>query len=522
MLDRRIRPGVTLVFSLLISMPLVGQQRMAIAAGAIEVGANEVGSVATYCLDYSRATPTSNDTYAHVLTANESATVRFDDGSSMSLQAAIETNRVKLQGSHISLAEYLKVANDAVVTQRTPIPADVREAIQAMSTEYEHASPSERKDLEAAFEEATPNLWDHTHLSFKNLTNHALHVSFDDTTVLSPQQESLQGSAFSHLSHANSSSNRRTTQQDLWQLGDAQQQSALAYLGYYQGSIDGLTGKGTKTAIASFQTAEHLPVTAEFDAQTTEALHRQVNQKRDAAINRQQKGFSLVTITNTPNQPNGRYTVVSGSESESFSTSNPMELSTRLNNMLRNSGGKTLYLDLDSFTDDKARALTGTLRRQQQQFDDSVLIDGVPRSEDDPDIQAVLFANDTKIISTDVKVEEVTQGPKRGLFRATIDFLVSVGNGLRRVSVSFYSKTLAYSQELASLLMSHAGSQGSPAMSGSSIAQLVSLTEHDFRSRHPEITDEAYQKEIRTQLGTVEISELFWLKAVVSDDGIGL
>ncbi|MBV8273940.1 MAG: peptidoglycan-binding protein [Verrucomicrobia bacterium] len=52
-------------------------------------------------------------------------------------------------------------------------------------------------------------------------------------------------------------------------------QKALAKLGYYHGSIDGVIGPETEKALRWFQSVDKLPVTGELDGQTLQAL--QVN-----------------------------------------------------------------------------------------------------------------------------------------------------------------------------------------------------------------------------------------------------
>lgn len=49
-------------------------------------------------------------------------------------------------------------------------------------------------------------------------------------------------------------------------------QLQLAYLGFYKGKVDGLTGPGTKRAIEAFQKAFDLSQTGKFDTKTTEKL----------------------------------------------------------------------------------------------------------------------------------------------------------------------------------------------------------------------------------------------------------
>jgi hypothetical protein len=99
-----------------------------------------------------------------------------------------------------------------------------------------------RKELEADFERSNPSLWDHTHLQLINHSGQNIKVSFEEPTVLSPKHESLQGTAYTQLATFEQGESNGIKQQMLWMLGDAQQQSALSYLGYYKGKLDGLTG----------------------------------------------------------------------------------------------------------------------------------------------------------------------------------------------------------------------------------------------------------------------------------------
>jgi hypothetical protein len=51
-------------------------------------------------------------------------------------------------------------------------------------------------------------------------------------------------------------------------------QAELAKLGYYHGSIDGVVGPETETAVRQFQSVDNLPVTGQLDDQTLQALQR--------------------------------------------------------------------------------------------------------------------------------------------------------------------------------------------------------------------------------------------------------
>ena len=50
-------------------------------------------------------------------------------------------------------------------------------------------------------------------------------------------------------------------------------QLALHALGYYSGSIDGISGPETKTAISSYQLTKGLPVTSTMNDQLLDALN---------------------------------------------------------------------------------------------------------------------------------------------------------------------------------------------------------------------------------------------------------
>lgn len=490
-------------------LPALAQQRMGIAAGSFEVGANEAAQIPTYCLDFSRSTPTSSDAYRHVLTGNESATVHFDDGSSMSLQQALQRDLVRATGHHISLEDLFKLYNDPTFQFRNPMTPRQRQAFTTLQQLWNEASAEDRRQIEEAFERDTPTFWDHTHLQIVNNSRRHLRITFDEPTVLSPMDESLQGTAYTHIGSAKGLASDNKVQQELWQLGDVQQQSALAYLGFYNGPLDGLTGPTTKGAIRKFQAAQNLPITGEFDSATTTALHTQVNMKRLSGVNGSGQGLSLITITNTPSNAQGRYTVNFGPGQNPFATNNPTELSQRLNSFIASSGNKRLYVDFDSFSNDKARALAGNLERQQKALDPSVDLHGITRSEADPELQGLWFEPLSKIDAGQIRVEEVTSGPKKGFFRGVIDLVLHFGKSVKRVSIAIVSATREYAVELAELLRSailSTGSDNLPRMQMTSVAQIVSAVEKNFRARHPNISDDAYSKELQSQFGTVDIS----------------
>jgi Putative peptidoglycan binding domain len=344
------------------------------------------------------------------------------------------------------------------------------------------------------WEQVTPDFWHHTHLQLQNHTSQHLRVTFDDTTVLSPKSETLQGTAFATLGVLGSTTQPTKIQQNAWLIGDRQQQSALAYLGFYQGQIDGLTGPATKSAIKKFQTSQELPQTAEFDAPTTERLHKAVNDKRLTELNGANRQISVATVTYTPENTSGKYTLSFGPSQVPFATDNPAILAHHLNAYLVDSARKSIYVDLDSFPLDKGKALASNLRRQQRLMDDSIDVHGVSRSEEDPQLQTLLFEGVTKVETRDVRVEQ-----RGGFFRATIDLLVYIGNTVHRLSIAIVSSTREYAVELAQLIgmrarTQHAFPVAPGVYTGMSVAEIVSAAERDFRSRHPEITDEAYSK----------------------------
>ncbi len=501
---------LTLAFSF--TSTAIGQQRMGIAAGALEVAANDVAQVATYCLDFSRDSPKPSDAYNHVLTGNESATVHFDNGTAMPLQQALQQHLVQMQGvDHISFADFLKSVDDPAFQQRHPMSAQEKKNLADLRNLWNSASPAEKKELDQAFAEATPGFSDHTHLKIKNNTNQHLKVTFDETTVISPRDESLQGAAYTHIGHAEGNQGQVIKQQEIWMYGDAQQQSALAYLGYYKGDVDGLTGAGTKAAIAKFQAADGLPVTRQFDASTTAALHNQVNTKRLAEFNSQKQGFAVVTITNTPGNASGRYAVNFGPGQAAFATSSPVELAQKLNSVASSSASKSLYIDFDSFTDDRAKALTSNLKRQQQAIDPTVELHGVTRSEVDPELQGILFDGASRVEASAIRVERITEGPQKGFFRAIVDLVIHFGSSVRRISVNIISSTQSFATELAQLIGLKAQESIPLSASGSSrlsVAQIVASAEKDFRLRHPGLSDDAYSKQVQSQFGTLEISDL--------------
>jgi hypothetical protein len=228
-------------------------------------------------------------------------------------------------------------------------------------------------------------------------------------------------------------------------------------------------------------------------------------------FNSQKHDFTVVTITNTPGITNGRYTVTFGPNLPVFTTSSPVELAQKLNTVASSSGNKSLYIDFDSFTDDRARALTGNLRRQQQTIDPSVEIRGVTRSEVDPDLQGLLFENASRVEASDIRLEQITEGPQKGFFRAVIDLIVHIGASVHHISISIISSTQSYAVEFAQLIGSRAQKSGSANtldVSNLSVAQIVASAERDFRSRHPGLSDNDYAKYVSSQFGTLDISRL--------------
>jgi hypothetical protein len=247
-------------------------------------------------------------------------------------------------------------------------------------------------------------------------------------------------------------------------------------------------------------------LTGEFDSATTEAVHSQVNTKRISKVDRSARGLSLVTITNTPSNGHGRYSVNFGPHQEIFATSDPKILSERLNRFMVSSGDNQLYVDFDSFSPDKARALTDNLKRQQRVLNPNLEINGIRRSEIDPDLEELCLQPIKKVEVSAPRIEV-----KNGVFQAVIDLVIDTGKSIKRISVVIAAATRELATELAELVHSKLLSIASISPDGArlSVAQIVSAAEKDFRTRHPEIKDADYVTRIVGQFGTIDISAVF-------------
>jgi hypothetical protein len=126
-----------------------------------------------------------------------------------------------------------------------------------------------------------------------------------------------------------------------------------------------------------------------------------------------------------------------------------------------------------------------------------------------------MFSRNLKVQSTDVKVEEVVEGPRKGWFRSSIDFATTIANRTKTVSLRLYAKTRALAMDWTNTVLatitrgSSAGAKPEFAVDASmSIADIVRRSSSTFRARHPEITDAAFGAEVRDATSGVQVVEL--------------
>jgi peptidoglycan hydrolase-like protein with peptidoglycan-binding domain len=493
--------------TLVLSLPAVSQQRMGIAAGVFELAANAVESIPTYCLDFTRDSPTSTTAYSHILTDPEDARV-VGNGISMSLGDAMKSGRIEIKGQDISTHDFLLLMNDPVFQQRLQMPADLRTDMRKLLTAWNQATPSEKKDIEESIAPvvAQLGLGDHTHLRIVSHFPQPVRLEVSRSAVVSPTAESAADVDTEHLGVAHDAEDQRAMQSVTWQANTARQQAVLHYLGYYNGDVDGVPGRQTRAAVAKFQSENGRPATGVLDGPTNDILYSRFNDRRLMVVNGSSPDTMLVTVAFTPNLESGRYSVWLGPGALHYSTNDPGQLAQTINEHLSSPQVRSVYLDLQGFPEDRAAALTSTLKTKQAQIDGDISISGLPRVDGGVELQDLMFEKGVKLSTSELKTEEITSGEHQGWFRSVIDFTVRVGNFVKTVSLVIYTRSGELAQSFFVAVKSVLATQS--VEDNLSLAQLLPRFEREWRSTHPEASEGNFRRELRAEVGAMEVVEL--------------
>src|SRR5215469_172904 len=502
-----VRTRALVCFTVLLVIPVgsVAQQRMGIAAGIIELAGGGSSSVPTYCLDYSRRQPMPSENYNRVLSDPSSAVVTFGN-QQMSLQQAIDQHKIAIEGQHISVGDFLSFLSNPVIQQRMSMPPEIRAAAPIMAEVYRNGTAVERKQIEADLEPLLQDLGDHTHLQFKNLTNQRMKVEVLRNSALSAKPEDRSDDLLLNgIAPARNSRQQANLQEKRWTMG---LQEKLAGLGYYKGAVDGVAGQGTEKAIHQFQVDRGLGPADHHE--TDRAATVLIEQKR---IQESNPGTVVATLFHHP-RGGERYSLSATSGGSAFSTSSLTELAAKLNEQIRTSTATNVVVEMEGFSPNEADAMAFNLRNGERSLNSSVDVQGVYR-EGDGNLESLLFSRNLKVESTEPKVEEVMDGPRKGWFRSTIDFATTIANRTKTVSLRLYAKTRELAVDWTNDVLStitrtpSAGAEPEFAVDASmSIADVIRRASSSFRARHPEITDSAFGAEVRDATSGVQVVEL--------------
>jgi peptidoglycan hydrolase-like protein with peptidoglycan-binding domain len=493
-----------LVLGILASATGLSQQRMGIAAGVLEVAGNAVSSLATYCLDFTRASPSPSTTYRNLLTAPESASVLVN-GSKVPLQEALRSGKVEIKGQHISVQQYLAALNDPLLQERAQLPDEVRRDAAVMALLWEAASPAERNTMESELGPELASLGDYTHLQVINHYPTPIKIVFDENTIIGAKNESAADLDIEHIGSASTGADQEKRQRATWSANTMRQQEALAYLGYYDGAVDGLPGSKTEAAIKRFQAENDLATTGKLETDDTARLLERFNHERLTNLNRQSRGTAILTIAFTPSLEAGRYSLAAAGGT-AIVTNDIDQLAANINSHLAGENPTNVYVDLTGFSDDRANALMLSLRNKQRGIDSDVIITGLKRGDGGLEVQNLLFQKGAKLETNELRPEAITEGAERGWFRSKIDFTVRVGQHLKRVTLEFVSRSVQIAQQFFDVLASFFRAPGN-SEEGESVARLFAAAEHRFYQLHPEVPRDSFKTKLKTQAGTVEMAD---------------
>lgn len=490
------------------------QQRMGIAAGTIELVGGGARSVPTYCLDYSRREPMPSESYNRVLSDPSHAVVTIGE-QRLSLQQAIDQHKIAIEGQHLAVGEFLGYLSDPVVQQRMRLPADLKAELPIMAEVYRNGTPAQRGEIEQLFEPILHDMGDYTHLQFRNLTSQKMTVEVLQNSALSARPEDRSDDLLLNaFGAARDSDQQRTLQAKAW---NTNLQRKLAELGYYNSTIDGVSGPNMERAVHQFQLDRGLGP-ADHHA-TDHAASVLIEQKR---IQQSNPGTVIATLFHHPRSTE-RYSLSGTSGGVAFSTSSMTELTSKLNEMIKANSAANVVVEMDGFSANEADAMAFNLRNGERGLDSKVDLQAVYR-EGDGELESLLFCRNLTVESKAVKVEEVLEeGPRKGWFRSSIEFVTTIANRTKQITLTLYAKTRELAVEWSNTVLAAVTRTSAPGAAPSfaldaslSIADIIRGASHNFLARHPEIDYTAFGAEVRDGTNGVQVVQLHALDCVTA------
>jgi len=155
---------------------------------------------------------------------------------------------------------------------------------------------------------------------------------------------------------------------------------------------------------------------------------------------------------------------------------------------------ESVYLELEGFTEDKAAAFESSCRIQSRQDSTQRSITTLPMSLKNVALRDAYFSKARLDAKLPTQFTVMDSGPFQGFVRATIHFLVTVGDKLQRVTIEVYVKTKAIAAQAAARLRTLGLNESL------TLADMVAIVRAELRKEH-NLRDEDVTVRLRQQVG---------------------
>jgi hypothetical protein len=149
----------------------------------------------------------------------------------------------------------------------------------------------------------------------------------------------------------------------------------------------------------------------------------------------------------------GKYAIYADKDARPLLATNDIrELVGQVTAQLGPSAVETVYLELEGFTEDKAAAFESSCRIQSRQDSTQRSITTLAMSSKNAPLRDAYFSKARLDGNLPTQFTVMDNGPFQGFVRATIHFLVTVGNTVQRVTIEVYVRTRAIAEQVATRL----------------------------------------------------------------------
>ncbi len=161
---------------------------------------------------------------------------------------------------------------------------------------------------------------------------------------------------------------------------------------------------------------------------------------------------------------------------------------------------QAIYLDMKDFDEDKIELFASSLQMQKEKGDIKVMISIIPRIDNSTDTRdTFLMPYQIELASKNrPNPEQITWGERSGWYRTTFNFILKIGNVIKYVSITIYTRT----QEMAFRFFEILRSKFSSGIFEGSLASMVNQVYRELIESSEDETREMI-KEFRDQAGNI-------------------